>query len=559
MHSINTQKIKVNKLEPILNNADHSIDLLPTTAKNSMEEDERKPAATRSNDSDDGEERMVAAVAWSGDSTASRKKRKVTFAQASDDSTSQTTAQEDPRRRPSGAEARNLRHERLDIQSALEHITVIGNVHRHRQWRINHWNWIQDQQKNNTEGIQKEQDAEQITSRLPAHFVHGEDVRLYGASGRVPAQPWPNSSSTPINDSQWELEHGDQIHPLEFAKAYLSGVFHEVEVQVAAADTSCVPMKTMALPTETTEAPGPFEACMETEALLEPSRVNSIDPERWKETLDPSEVPRDMVLRCWQRAMDAATFSTLQQMNKREEPNSDVGSSPTCTGPGSNNDGSTSTLQRLEQQKSVKDRCRDLPLKVLESDDSHANNNSQSQQTSSCTICGLDLDTRDKLVDHVYGTEQQIACCWPLLHDRQRSLISDVLEEELKSQAKTLMHLIFKKAKERMEEQSDGNNNWKPSTRSKTTEAAEDDTDDILEHKPIFHWSDILDMLRETLSSSSKEKLPIFQELNNNEHPSTGVADTLDVHKSLAPLVLNEQVLDAVSYRLTQRYAAVQY
>lgn len=147
------------------------------------------------------------------------------------------------------------REEREDFVHALEHIVTVGSRVRHTIRRTNEWKSSQ----------------QQGTAQTIGRMLHAEDVRIYGSTSGYRNSNWPvnvqGAKRVIQNDSEWDQEHGDSIHPLAFLEARLS-------------DFS---------PSKRQRIDGQNLSVDKTDCVV------SLD-----------EVTRAMLVRCWERAVHAA-------------------------------------------------------------------------------------------------------------------------------------------------------------------------------------------------------------------------------------------------------------
>ena len=420
--------------------------------------------------------------------------------------------------------------EKTDLKAAVEYVVMVGNEKRHRHWRDSAWKKSQDIFENSEERQrQRQQDEFNMQEQIKLHMqginfdasgempgslnstptrtrwpeLHAEDVRLYGQASNMPADPWPRGyfdrgemhrrKVAGNNDFFWDRDHGDSIHPLEFMESNLSMVDPPPEKDVAAPKST-------------------FAASIETEKLLEASRVRQLDPDRMKCTVDPEGVPRAMLLRCWQRAVDAASGSTLQKQNPSPAMNAEFHFLKNAA-------------SKQQRQKKAKHRCIDLNVDLFPGMIPPSNPPFQ------CQHCGNDFETKEKLRAHFHGSKKVRGCCWNLIHAKQRALILATLERDVTNQADALVNMVITEIRRRHE----------------TEEFNCDDEVAMLEARRPMKWHGILDMCKDALASA--------RDIGIETPGQREVTKTLVVHDNLSPLVLNQQVLEAASYRIIDRYA----
>ena len=128
-----------------------------------------------------------------------------------------------------------------------------------------------------------------------------EDFRIYGEVGvgkeGFAKPPWPkqrkNSRFLNNSDKNWETEHGDSIHPLAFAATRLS------------------------------ENPISNSAAQEKSWNGGNLNVSTTDT-----SLEEDEVPRALLLRCWERAVHASSESIPVHVSRETNLDSQVSTAP---------------------------------------------------------------------------------------------------------------------------------------------------------------------------------------------------------------------------------------
>jgi hypothetical protein len=259
------------------------------------------------------------------------------------------------------------------------------------------------------------------------------------------------------DDQQWDLEHGDTVHPLAFAEARLS------------------------------EIPVP------------PTKRHRVDgPNLSIETTDCSvvqeEVPRAMLLRCWERAMQAAS-SVMHLEDTGSRKNASVESS----------------LSRSKEPFSPDDaeaKCKHLGIELVDD--------------KACPNCGVCFDSARQQREHFLGKSNQRGCCWNIIRQRQLEVIGRVLRNEAMYSCEDLIHIVV----------SSSLNN------------------EVEGRGHLNNWHDVLVML-ETEVASQRQYMP------SSSHPDSKepIAIQTIPGSSQEAVVLNEQILEAVRMRLVERYA----
>jgi hypothetical protein len=166
-----------------------------------------------------------------------------------------------------------------DIQCSLEHLISVGSQVRRDSERRGQFqeNWAEE--TNPRTGSQQGAESEVCKTVLFA-----EDVRLYGDMARKTAvgfekSPWPPHPQKSFrrfsqNDEQWDLEHGDTVNPLAFSMGRLS---------------SLVPCEK------------DYEKIDGTNLAVATTDIS----------VAPEDVPRALLLRCWQQAVHVAATTVF--------------------------------------------------------------------------------------------------------------------------------------------------------------------------------------------------------------------------------------------------------
>jgi hypothetical protein len=390
------------------------------------------------------------------------------------------------------------RSERQDLSAALEHLVAVGTFNRHQQWRQHAWNKrklalapdnnvednVEDDNVNgSTESVS--QGKSKVRKVNEVLQVHAADVRIYGKNG-MEAVPWPAKSVYKIRerhvpDTAWDCEHGDQIHPCRFSAMRLS-------MQPATA----------------------FEDAADDRAIVEPS-----NQQRQQDiSIATDEAPRALLLRCWERAIHAASCAIVPETSDPME----KGSIPQRAA-----DRSASTDEHGDAlypygPAAAKQQCQALQFPKL-----------PPVAPFDCPSCGINFDQTERLVQHYYGSENQRGCCWAQIRLAQRQLLDRLLQSEVQTQTQTLMRLLL-------------TNLQQPQTASKSNTKTTPEQ--------VFDWQDVLRVLEQSLATS-KAQTPCTVNADNV------LQQTLQVEIDKPPLLMNKRVMDAIAARLNDRYAKV--
>ena len=391
--------------------------------------------------------------------------------------------------------------EDVDLHDDLEHVLTVGLSVRRQQWRRKEFS------KEHLVILQKDHaqlnclpthrpGAPKVEDNVPDNYLHAEDVRIYGAEGYA-KQAWPTmqvgnkasqtrtkirrNKTLPHDDDAWNLEHGDTIHPLAFSMARLSNV-----------------------------------------PLSEDNKVKVDGSNLHLSTTDitltaPDDVPRAILLRCWERAVHAAS-TTIYASVKHEARRKVQADRP-----------------RKQRKSLQRDDCRDvmdIDNKVDRSSDA-ARSKCQEWNVPLppsapyvCVRCNIDLLTRERLEQHFYGHGNVRGCCWPLIQKKQRDIIDAILQQQVRIQVDQILALVMRKAKYLVA----------PSSTARR----------------YFNWYDILQFLQGTMNEAHVDD----GALARSSHP---VFETIELSKGKYPLVMNPAILEVVEKRLIDRYADVPY
>jgi hypothetical protein len=254
------------------------------------------------------------------------------------------------------------REEREDLVHSLEHIVTVGSHIRRTIRRTNEWRSSQLQGGAQTIG----------------RILHAEDVRIYGSTSGYRQSTWPVSVQATKrviqNDGEWDQEHGDSIHPLAFQEARLSDI----------------------PPSKRQRIDGPNLSVDKTDCVV------SLD-----------EVPRAMLVRCWERAVHAAGSTIHSDGVIRQEDESIV---------------QPDTTSSYSYDNAVK-KCQDLNIHFA----AHA---------QACPTCGSYFDSSEDLRLHFFGSQRR-GCCWTKIRMTQYELLNQVLRKEVADCANGLVRMIM--------------------------------------------------------------------------------------------------------------------
>lgn len=348
----------------------------------------------------------------------------------------------------------------------------------------------------------------------PDNNIFSEDTILYGErtprTRDVSIMPtWPTmkpkvvrqTSKTAVGDIEWDIEHGDKINPLAFTKARLS------QIQPKDTDRELIDGKNL---------------------LVETTDISTLE----------KDIPRALLLRCWERAVHAASCTTFAPKRKEilqhaslEENSSEQedASHPILDADGNLKAGSSQkalSTYELEHEETcssrdaIEEKCKSLKLDL----------STRILLSGKCPRCSIPFVDHDKLKTHYYGgSGGQTAvrgCCWELIRQKHLYLIDTALQNHVKKQTELVLGTIMKEAKNKLPEKTSA------------------------ETLRLMNWHDILKFMETTLESSKS----VEQSQESTLHPCL---ETIQTKSEESPMVFNPVILEAVKRRLIDRYADV--
>jgi hypothetical protein len=485
-----------------------------------------------------------------------------------------------------------------DVRDAMEHIVAAGSRIRHDGWRFDEWNIRQEEQKllifqqNSKVPQHSPQEQQQVLTPMPTTMtpqnLHAEDIRIYGTNG-IPKEPWPkrrraaSDRRTVSNDQddEWDIEHGDTIHPISFSMAKLSQlppIEQQQQQQLKMSPSS-----------------------LDQDQEMDNNRMingNNLHVATTKVEVSQDQVPRALVLKCWERAVHAASCTVLtpipcttkvptaaakkHDIHPTWQPAHTITSSRRRSGGSSTNQSDRRSnsspavdhnnhVQRDFSNAAAIAKCKSwkIDLSSLSAARRTAATNHPnielSQRDSSpvasfliCPSCTLECETLEQLQRHYYGDDvhSQKGCCWILLASKHRSMMNQVLQRHVETQADQLLQVLLTKAKVRIQQQQQeqGNDHGHSSTGHCSNQRL----------GRLLNWHDVLELAQSTLDSSSRNHLSGTTaegigrpgSPGHNHHPAW---ETLQVQHGKTGLVLNQYILNAVQRRLMDRYANVPF
>ena len=464
--------------------------------------------------------------------------------------------------------------EKYDINAIVEHLIITGNYYRHQQWRVREWERNENRRNSPVDRLNEaagmtthkrrkrsspdalptnERTISSLTREMPAttsptssqpHFIlHAQDARLYNPSNEkkmnegMEPDLWPKTTyamakEAPLSDQRWDEELSDSIHPVEFSILRLSNVSPS-----------------------SNDDPPPMEFSPQNHDTAALSHINS-----------SACTARAMLLHCWERAVHAAATTLIVEPQQQPVPvTPNAATTATDTSNSNSNKRTRDEAIRLCQNLQIQE-CR--PRQSLPSQDQQqsfgtATTKSMNDPTPTdhdddienyqCCHCHKEFTTKQRLHDHFYGTEhasQPDDCCsWMCIDAQRRTNTASILETEVMTLSQQLVrHILFHPDLKRLHTSSSSRN-------------SNDHT-----HIPKFlDGFDVLQMIQEDLLTSrmistagSDRNLSAATSAHGTSDMDDNVVfETLEVSIDESPLPINAAVLEAVRFRLIDRYGKI--
>jgi hypothetical protein len=427
-------------------------------------------------------------------------------------------------------------NEMKDARNSVEHVLMIGSKNRHDIGRRQHFH-------TNHQVLLDMEHEEPLgappvnpfgPTEHPDNNVFAEDVRIYGERGTAksngstktdnlsPMPAWPRTTTKRgmksnkyyVDDKEWDIEHGDTINPLAFSMARLSEVMPKEE------DRKFLDGRNRL--------------------------INTTDI-----SLTEDQVPRALLLRCWERAVHAASCVTHVPKLPSEDPSFE--NNPSATKGATTRNATTASpnarsLYEAEQEKiscsrkATTAKCISLGFRL----------GTLPHENFTCPQCSALFDDTPQLEKHFYGgREEKIVaeerqadgsqgksqnerttplrgCCWALIKEKHLSLINTALQRHIQTQTESLLGAVMTNTKEKVPDDR-GTKNLR-----------------------LMNWHDILKFMESTLESSL-----CLTNGNGKTEGSNPVLELLETKSRASPMVLNPAISEAVRRRLIDRYADV--
>jgi hypothetical protein len=412
------------------------------------------------------------------------------------------------------------------IQDDLEHVVIAGSFVRRDQQRSHKFQEMMEKQQQQQ---QQQETAEDGINEKEPLYQHAEDIRIYGDNGMGTGlpflrgfgmAPWPNNGdgSYKNQDAEWNKEHGDSIPPILFSLARLSHEF-PTEAQQDILQNVSARNKTL----------------QSTDISLE----------------SPNLVPRAMLLRCWERAVHAASTSMLVTCNANATMNEDL---QPLTLNFSNSD-EDDDWNRKEQKARANTLSADFEVKCKSLGIEDLSMQLSEDEPTTCPRCTRKFDTLHGLTLHYYGRsimrsegESEGGCCAPIVRTRLLEEVDNLLQHHIQTQTDQLLGIILSRhASEMMatEDEDDDKRSQQMATRM----------------RKLCTWKEVRQYLQGALHDALELHPPNVESSTSREvsaspkHPVLETLQTAPGDESVNPLVLNPMVMEVVNRRLIDRYA----
>mmetsp|Transcript_11012 Transcript_11012/g.18259 ORF Transcript_11012/g.18259 Transcript_11012/m.18259 type:complete len:332 (+) Transcript_11012:174-1169(+) len=245
------------------------------------------------------------------------------------------------------------RNEKEEVTATLEHLVAVGAYWEHRADCC-------------------DQASEEASNRNNNYNVkiHVEDQCMYVN----PERKRRGSAIVATGPNRWDLQYGDTIHPIAFMDAKLSKKRRRTTKEDATMN-------------------GP-----------------NIAIDTTKSSVSKKEVPRALLIHCWQRAVHAASNPIVIDDDEKLP---------------ARNSNKTPQTDFSPERARAKCEAMGITLPIRPKDAPH------NTMCPSCEVAAFDTDEQ-QLERHYYGMPNQRGCCWILIDQRHHELVDQVLQEEIK-------------------------------------------------------------------------------------------------------------------------------
>mmetsp|Transcript_19392 Transcript_19392/g.28722 ORF Transcript_19392/g.28722 Transcript_19392/m.28722 type:complete len:398 (-) Transcript_19392:2157-3350(-) len=274
----------------------------------------------------------------------------------------------------------------------------------------------------------------------------------------------------------WDEEHGDSVHPITFLKSKL----------VTNQKSTSQNKEKLSKHDSTTTEPKGKQAPIFHEPMA---------------PLSTEEVPKAILVRCWQRAVHAASSTVIVETEKLEEKEA------------ARRNRLDGVKKRRCSSENIKAECRYLKISLPENE-------------KICPSCKMVFLSPEECARHYYGIPSNSGsskldnvvmrgCCLELLEEQRRYFIGKSLEREVTATIKQIGQLIWTSADTKMREGQ------------------------------YLSWCDVVNNLHTIVAQSE----PLEEGKCN--------ITKIQPNETQLPIALNASVMDVVRSRLVDRYANI--
>lgn len=388
-----------------------------------------------------------------------------------------------------------FRHKQdVDAVNALEHLIAVGA----------HW-----ERRATCKQQEEEQEEHHAYKQLYENGSIERKKRTHVADERLYTIPSKNKSTATINAAaaeSWDLYHGDTIHPIAFADAKLAS--RKRQRRSSAINDDAMNGKNLSVDTTSCH-------------------------------VDKTDVPRQLVNHCWQRAINAVSNPITIDENMDNDQEEGPRKFPASARSRINDDLRMPEGDYSPERAMAKCEAMDLHLIVLK--DSH-DGGAIIPNNRMCPSCEVTtFDTNEEVHRHYYGTHKHRGCCWRRIDQRHHDLVARALQGEVKAIIKKVARsiLVTRHALDFQNKKANDESNDNPSAAADAHVAAAFD-----EQTPL-NWKDIVMILQEGIRNDTKPR-PSFLPNTSTEEDDARLPSTLD-----------DTLLELIQSRLIERYADV--
>ena len=151
-----------------------------------------------------------------------------------------------------------------------------------------------------------------------------------------------------------------------------------------------------------------------------------------------NRVPREILLRCWERAVQAASnqiqTTGTDKVHLERDGNDDLLTDKERVVESIIDDSGHD--QKVDDDASRKERTHcNTNAVVITPDDSirRCNELNIASVSTECLRCGLRFDSIQQCRQHFHGTNKVLGCCWQMVKEKERALMRTLLEGEVKA------------------------------------------------------------------------------------------------------------------------------